>query len=116
MAVTEHPYSYAALMGLSGLAFRVRWCNEATQTKWCGSCPIGEMPDEYRALEAHTGWSFPTMLQFGIQNPDRAAIRERLVHAIDAGRPVLAYAATLDMTVVYGYEDGGNTLFVRDYS
>ena len=37
MSVTEHPYSYAELMGLSGLAFRVRWSNDETPTKWCPS-------------------------------------------------------------------------------
>ena len=55
MALTEHPHNYADLMGLSGLAFRVRWCNEDTGTRWCGSCPIGEMPDEQAAVARTEG-------------------------------------------------------------
>ena len=60
MAATEHPYSYAELMGLSGLAFRVRWCNDKTATQWCPSCTVSEQPDEIQALERLTvGVGYP---------------------------------------------------------
>ena len=120
LAVTDHPCSYADLMGLSGLAFRVRWSNDETQPQWCGSCAIGEMPEEYQALVQLTGWSLPTEVQFASQpadaRPDKGTIRDRVVASIDAGRPVLAYASTPDMAVVYGYEGGGQTLLISDYS
>ena len=32
------------------VAFRTRWANEDTATKWCNSCPVGEMPDELSAF------------------------------------------------------------------
>jgi hypothetical protein len=115
MAVTEHPYPYAELMGLSGLAFRLRWCNDETATQWCPSCAVGELPDEYAVLTRLTGWWLPTDVQFGLEEPDRDAIREKVVAAIDAGQPVVAYASSLDMAVIYGYEEGGETLLVHDY-
>jgi hypothetical protein len=116
MAVTDHPYSYVELMGLSGLAFRVRWSNDETATQWCPSSAVGELPDEYQALERLTGWQLPTDVQFGVGNPDTDAIRAKVVASINAGKPVVAYASSYDMAVIYGYEDGGETLLVRDYS
>lgn len=115
MAVTEHPYSYAELMGLSGLAFRVRWSNDEVATQWCPSCAVGEQPYEYQALKRLTGWELPTDVQFGQENPDTDAIRAKIVASIDAGKPVVAYASSLDMAVIYGYADGGDTLLVSDY-
>jgi len=115
LAVTAHPHSYADIMGLTGLAFRVRWSNEDTKTKWCGSCAIGEMPDELTDVGRLTGWPLPTDTQFGEDQPDTGAIRRKIVTSIDAGRPVMAYASCLEMAVIYGYADGGGTLLVSDY-
>ncbi len=115
LAVTAHPYSYADVMGLTGLAFRVRWSNEDTKTKWCGSCAIGEMPDELTDVGRLTGWALPTDTQSGEDQPDTDTIRRKIVASIDAGRPVMAYASCLEMAVVYGYADGGGTLLVSDY-
>jgi hypothetical protein len=115
MAMTRHPYTYAEIMGLSGLAFRVRWCNEDTKTKWCPSCAIGEMPDEQAATARLTGWRLSTEVQFGVEKPHLAPIRRRIVASIDAGKPVPAYGSSLNMAVIYGYEDAGNTLLLTDY-
>jgi len=115
LAVTAHPYSYVDIMGLTALAFRVRWSNEDTKTKWCGSCAIGEMPDELTDVGRLTGWALPTDTQFGEDQADTDAIRRKIVTSIDAGRPVMAYASCLEMAVIYGYADGGGTLLVSDY-
>jgi len=117
-ARSEAAYAYSDYMGLSGLAFRTRWCNEATKTKWCGSVAVGEMPDELGQLSELTGWRFSVADQFGVDKPDYEAIRAALVASIDAGRPVMAYPSTSDLNVgvVYGYADGGKTLLVRPYS
>lgn len=116
-ARSEAPYAYSDYMGLSGLAFRTRWCNEATKTKWCGSVAIGEMPDEFGQLSELTGWQFSVADQFDTEKPDYEAMRTALVAAIDAGRPVMAYPSGGDLNVglVYGYADGGKTLLVRPY-
>ena len=114
-AVTEHPVSYSDIMGLSGLAFRVRWTNEQTATKWCMSCPVGEMPDEDRAFTSLTGWELVTDVQFGVETVDFEGIRRKLVASIDGCRPVCAYGICLDMAVVYGYENNGETLLLTDY-
>ena len=119
MSVTDHCFSYVDLMGLSGLAFRVRWSNDETDPKWCRSCAIGEMPDERQAIAQLTGWSLPMEVQFAPMPAearlDRTAIQARVVASIDAGRPVVAYTPALDMAVVYGYEDSGRTLLLNDY-
>ncbi len=114
LSVTEHPYTYTDLMGLSGLAFRVRWANEQAKTRWCPSAAVGEMPDEHQALAALTGWELPSEW-VEAEGRDNEALRERIVADLDAGKPVLSYPAHYNMALVCGYEDGGRTLLVSDY-
>ncbi len=114
-AVTAHPVSYVDIMGLTGLAFRVRWTNEDTATQWCPSTPVGEMPDECAAFARMTGWGLPTDVQFGEEEPDRETIRRKVLASIDAGKPVAAYGTCLDLAVIYGYLDDGKTLLLHDY-
>jgi len=115
MAVTAHPYTYADLMGLSGLAFRVRWANADTKTKWCPSSAVGEMPDEIHALSKLTGWELQDEYD-GSPGRDNERLRRKLVAAIDASRPVVTYPAGWDMAIAYGYEDNGRTALVKDYN
>lgn len=115
LAVTEHPYQYPDLMGFTGLAFRVRWFCGSQRGRWCPSCAVGEMPEEIAAVERATGW--PLRVDF-LQAKDASNV-ERLtadiVASINAGRPVLAYEPRHNMDVVFGYEDGGKMLLLRDY-
>lgn len=115
MSVTEHPYRYTDLMGFSGMAFRIRWSNSDTTTGFCGSCPVGEMPEEMSAVMKATGWTLPTDFHFYNPNPDYDAIWAKVVASINAGRPVAAYDDKLDMAVIYGYEDEGRVVLFRDY-
>ena len=56
-----------------------------------------------------------------LRNPPKSCLRTcRKVKAprsvrIRAGRPVVTYPEHWNMAVVYGYEDGGKTLLLRDY-
>lgn len=113
MRATDHPYTYHDLMGLSGLAFRVRWGNDDTATGWCPSVAIGEMPDEQQRLSRRTGWELPCEWRNPKEGGD--SLRRRLVSEIDAGRAVAAYPPVWNMGVVYGYDDEGKTLLVEDY-
>lgn len=111
---TEHPQTYADLMGLSGLAFRVRWANAQTKTRFCPSCAIGEMPDEQAAVTKLTGWRLKTDW-LDAKGRDNDKLRERIVASIDVGRCVAAYGDTLNMAVIVGYENAGRTLLLQDY-
>jgi RNA polymerase sigma-70 factor (ECF subfamily) len=116
LAVTEHPYSYTDLLGFSGLAFRARWWSKPEPPRWCPSSAVGEMEEEALAVEKATGWT----LRYDFVRPDDALQVEKLtgrfVGSINCGKPALAYDAGLVMGVVYGYEGGGKTLFMRGYS
>lgn len=115
LAATERPYSYTDMMGWSGLAFRVRWFVPREDTRWCPSCAVGEMPEAIDAVARATGW--PLRPDF-LDAADSASVRRisgQMVAAIDGGRPVLAYNKGLDMGVAYGYEQGGESLLLRDY-
>ena len=115
LAATPHPYAYNEIMGLSGLAFRVRWCNEATKTKWCPSVAIGEMPDEQAAFARLSGWTLP-FEWVEAKGRDNDALRRKIMASIDAGKPVITYPPVWNPAVVCGYEDGGRTVLVNDYT
>ncbi|UCH36261.1 MAG: sigma-70 family RNA polymerase sigma factor [Armatimonadota bacterium] len=115
LAVTKHPYSYTDIMGFTGLAFRVRWFCGNERGRWCPSSAVGEMPEAAEAFTKATGWP----IRWGFLAANDPSNVERLtaeiMASIDAGRPVLAYEPRLNMDVVYGYEDGGKMLLLRDY-
>jgi hypothetical protein len=114
LSVSEHPYTYSDLMGLSGLAFRTRWSNWDSGTQWCPSAMVGELPDEMAALQRLTGWELDGEWQ-AVQGRDNEVLRARLVAAVEAGQPVPGYVTGLDLGLVFGYEDEGKRLVCRDY-
>lgn len=115
LSVTDHPSSYTDMMGWSGMAFRARWWSKDEPPRWCPSSAVAEMPEAMMATEKATGW--PVQVDF--LKPDDPAevarITERIVASIDAKKPVLAYDPGLNVGVVYGYEDRGKALLLRDY-
>ena len=111
LSTTDYPYSYVDLMGLSGLAFRIMWPRWEGEPAWCHSCSVGELPEEGHAIEKATGWRF-------VPHWDEKTIGRfapQIVESIDAGRPVLAYEPCYNMAVIYGYQDDGKTVMLRDY-
>src|SRR3954463_8224952 len=56
LSVTGQPFSYADMMGFTGLAFRTRWWKANEKAKWCPSCAVGEMREEMIAASRATGW------------------------------------------------------------
>ena len=113
--VTEHPYTYAEIMGLSGLAFGLRWCNDDTKTQWCPSCACGEGPIEGAALAELSGWEMTGEWAEGASR-DPAATWARLRSSIDAGQPVPAYLTCWDVGIITGYDGNGRVLIGKEYS
>jgi hypothetical protein len=112
LTVTDRPYDYATLMGVSGLAFRIRWF-QSPDRLGCPSCAIGESPEEIEVIRRATGWPLREEWQKdGLAMP---ALAPDVIASIDAGRPVLVYDKQLNVAVVFGYEDGGATVLIRDY-
>ncbi len=112
MAVTDHPYTYTDIMGLTALAFRTRWwCCAPGQLGWCPSCAVGEMEEEIDAARKTTGWELRIEV-----HPDIKKLSPDILASIDAGKPIPAYADCEDMAVLYGYEQGGRTFIFRDYN
>lgn len=107
---SRQPYTYTDLMGLSGLAFRIRWANQDTKTQWCPSIAVGEMPDEIAQLAEVSGWSLEA-------DPSQGGdqLRQRIVAEIDAGRAVIGYPDDYVMALLWGYEDDGRTLLFNRY-
>ena len=116
LAVTTTPHTYENLMGWSALAFRTRWFRGDTGRRWCPSGPVGESPEELELLRQATGWALPTTCNL-VSNPtdSPAAVAAAIAQEIRAGRPLLAYEPQLNVGVVFGFEDEGRTLLLRDY-
>ncbi|MAF10422.1 hypothetical protein CMK11_08220 [Candidatus Poribacteria bacterium] len=114
MAVTAHPYDYTDLMGVSGLAFRVRWY-DADGRKWCPSASVGEFPEEAAAIAKATGWKGSAILFDDWANPDVGRYASRITAAVNAGLPVVTYAGALNCATIYGYTDDGEQLYIRSY-
>ncbi len=115
LAAVKTPSSYSDLMGASALAFRVRWYEGRLGQRWCPSSPVGEFPEEIAALRKATGWTLQSTFFPVVEQAQMARFVPQIVAAIDAGSPVLAYPPNMNMGVIYGYEDDGNTLLLRDY-
>lgn len=105
---------YAMLMGDTSLAFRTRWWRKDQGVGWCPSSPVGEMMPWTHRVESTIGYKISFNVDFD-SNADFGQYAARVKQEIDAGRPVLAYGEHLDMGVIYGYADGGKTVYLRDY-
>jgi len=116
LAATDRPCSYVDLMGWSGLAMRARWYRGEGEARWCPSSPVGEFPDEFAALRQATGWALRVECRMGRENQAMTDLAPEIVASIRAGRAVPAYTKDLNMGVVYGYDDRGQTLLVRGYA
>ena len=108
LSVTEHPYSYAEIMGYSGLAFRFRWAPR--DEGWCPSVPVGEFPEERAAVSWATGWQFNDIdiMEFE-DNPHMERFAADMVASIDAGFPIVGYGPDLNCAVAFGYENDGES-------
>lgn len=110
-SVTPFPCRYAATMGATGLAFRVRWFQGDPEPRWCPSSPVGEFPEEIKAARKASGWDLK--LEWEGDGIERLA--PEFVSSIRAGLPVLAYDEGLNVAVVHGTEDEGRTVLMHDY-
>jgi hypothetical protein len=119
LAVTDRPYSYSDLMGYSGMAFRMRWFRGDTGQRGSTSCVVAEFPEEYLAIERATGWHIENKVEGLVgtfrDQCDMTRFAVDIVASIDAGMPVLTYPPHWNVAVVYGYENEGKKLLLRDY-
>jgi len=115
LSVTDHPYDYTTIIGVTGLGFRVRWYQPRDGRGWCPSSPVGEFPEEIEAAGKATGWQLRYENFLDRENPEMERFAPHIVASIDAGKPVLGYDGYFNMCVINGYEDGGKTVLMRDY-
>ena len=108
LSVTDHPYSYAQIMGYSGLAFRFRWA--PSDEGWCPSVPVGEFPEERDAVSWATGWQFNDIdIMEHEGDPQMQRFAGQMVASIDAGFPIIGYGPDLNVAVAFGYENDGES-------
>jgi RNA polymerase sigma factor (sigma-70 family) len=114
LSVTDHPVSEREIMGLTALAFRVRWLYYTDNPKWCPSCPVGETPEEITAAGRNTGWQLDSTIGADDESLSAARVAD-LVASIDRGTPALVYDTKWNPAVAYGFMEGGAKLIVNDY-
>lgn len=114
-APTAHPFDYATLMGMTGLAFRLRWFRPAKPGTFVAYSAMGDGPEIIAAARLATGWQLRAV---GSPEEQIAHFLPELLNTLDRGLPVLGYRRfqnLWDTGVVVGYEDGGSTLLAHDY-
>ena len=112
LANTEHPYSETQVMGLTGLAFRVRWSRSASG-RWCPSIPVGEFPEERAAFAKLSGWEFLDISRMHEESdPHMERYTQEMVAAIDRGQPFVGYTSTSDLNCAtcVGYRRTGDVV------
>jgi len=116
-SVTNTPFSYDDLMGWSGLAFRVRWfLGQGEETPhWSASSPVGELAEEFAALRRATGYELLTAVPAAEGDARAEEFSAHIAAEIRSGRPVLAYDPTLNMGVIYGFDNEGRIVLMRGY-
>jgi len=115
LAVTEHPYSTADLMGFSGLAFRTRWFQGNETIDCCPSSPVGEFPDEIDAISRATGWPISQGYPLGDKAKSMEYYWSEVVASIEDGRPVLAYVMMKDVGIIHGYREEDKSIIGWSY-
>jgi len=110
LAPTDRPFDYDSLMVASGLAFRLRYVRRKDGREWSSVGPIGQFEEEVEAVTNATGCDQPW-----VESGDVDEMKRRTVAAIDAGYCPFAYIGG-DSGVIYGYEDDGDTVYVREYA
>lgn len=119
LQATDRSYKYSDLMGWSGFAFRTRRFEGDNGQLGSTSDGVGEGPEVFNAIEKATGWRIKNGIGDRITNYTEQLNMETLVPeivcAVDAGMPVLAYPPHWNMAVIYGYENNGERILLRDY-
>ncbi|MFT3786838.1 MAG: ankyrin repeat domain-containing protein [Tepidisphaeraceae bacterium] len=105
---------YVDLMGDTGLAFHVRWWRNEEGPGWCPSSMVGEMQPWYPRAYASAGFAFRDYVHLDGKT-DMGRYAGEVVASIEAGRPALVYGNNMDCAVIFGFEDGGQTVLIRDY-
>ena len=116
LTLTDHPFDYATIMGVTGLAFRTRWYQGPPDyMRWCPSSCVGEFPEEDEWFRQATGWRFRVEAHLNEKEPKMGRFAPDVVKSINAGRPVLGYDQTWNIAVIKGYEDGGRVVLMQTY-
>ncbi len=115
LSVTAVPATYENLMGWSAVAFRSRWYRGDTGRRWCPSSPIAETPEELALLRRAIGRELPIVCSLDTPSQTPAGHLSLITCEIRAGRPLLAYEPQLNVAVIFGFEEDGRVLLLRDY-
>lgn len=116
LAVTRHPVSRRDIMGVSALAFRVRWYYWTQEPNWCSSTSVGEFPEERDNVSRATGWQLADVMLPGESAPeDMAAFAPDVIAYLKAGLPVVGYPDDWNCAVCFGYQKGGAEFLWYDY-
>jgi RNA polymerase sigma factor (sigma-70 family) len=115
LAATAHPADYPTIMGVSGLAFRVRWFDRPENGGWDGSAPVGTMPHPLEELRRGTGWTLRILWINPKNHPMPDEYMPQIIASLNENIPVVGYEPKMNSGVFYGYEDHGRTLLMNDY-
>lgn len=112
LAATDRPFDYPPLLACSGLGHTLRWGRRNDGQGWDPEGPNGEFPEDVASLERVTGWRMDWV---ACGSGNEGWLASRVGQSVESGLGVLGRFGDWTMGLVYGYEDDGRTLLVRDY-
>ena len=78
LTLTDHPFDYPTIMGVTGLVFRTRWYQgPADYMRWCPSSCVGEFPEEDEWFRQATGPAIPNRGSSERRITEDGAVRAR---------------------------------------
>jgi len=114
---TDRPVDYDTLMGVSAIAFRVRWYEgPGSGDRWVGGIPVGEQEEERALVGKAIGVKFDSLWADASQQARHQQAIDRVTASVNAGNTVITYVAPhMDCAVAYGYSEDKKTILAKDY-
>ena len=117
--MTDRHCAYDDLMAWSGLAFRTRRFEGDNGQLGSTSDGVGEGPDEFATIETATGRHIRDVVADRItaytDKLNMETLAPEIVSTIDAGLPALTYPPHWNVALIYGYQEQGKRVLLRDY-
>ncbi|HEY0868149.1 MAG TPA: hypothetical protein VGE01_12260 [Fimbriimonas sp.] len=107
---TRHRVTYRTILGVTGLAFQVRWY-EGGESRWAPRDRFRAYDRELEAARRATGWALDVEFD---PNDRLSSSMARIRPSIDMGIPVLTLDPSHHTAVVFGYDEG--RVVMREYA
>lgn len=102
---------YYKLMAISGEGLIVRWFKALNGNRWGGELLPGMFHPGFHLLSRLSDYEFEIVQE----ERDKEEIKKRIVQSVNDRIPVLCLDRGQNLSVLFGYESGGDVMLIRPY-